>query len=127
MSNNAVSNNIDNEYYDNNILNSIKKLLGLRDNTAFDQDILIHINTVFSGLQQMGVGPANGFRLEDGSEVWSSFITETAGNKFHNVKDYVFLKVKMLFDPPQNSALIDSFDRQIKELEYRLYTQSGGY
>lgn len=114
------------------ILSSIKKLLGLNDSvTVFDNDIAIHINTVFANLSQMGVGPQDaegkniGFRISTGEEVWGDF---TANDVFiENVKTYVYIKVKMIFDPPTSSALIDAYNAQAKELEWRLYIQEGGY
>ena len=114
------------------ILSSIKKLLGLNDGvTVFDTDIVIHINTVFANLTQMGVGPQNdegkniGFKISTGNEVWGDFTDNDI--LIENVKTYVYIKVKMVFDPPTSSALIDAYNAQAKELEWRLYTQEGGY
>lgn len=114
------------------ILSSIKKLLGLNDGvTVFDTDIVIHINTVFANLTQMGVGPQDdegkniGFRISTGNEVWGDFTDNDI--LIENVKSYVYIKVKMVFDPPISSALIDAYNAQAKELEWRLYTQEGGY
>lgn len=114
------------------ILSSIKKLLGLNDGvTVFDTDIVIHINTVFANLTQMGVGPQDdegkniGFRISTGNEVWGDFTDDDI--LIDNVKTYVYIKVKMIFDPPTSSALIDAYNAQAKELEWRLYTQEGGY
>ena len=113
------------------ILSSIKKLLGLNDGvTVFDTDIVIHINTVFANLTQMGVGPQDdegkniGFRISTGNEVWGDFTDNDI--LIDNVKTYVYIKVKMVFDPPTSSALIDAYNAQAKELEWRLYTQEGG-
>lgn len=115
-----------------NILSSIKKLLGLNDGvTVFDTDIVIHINTVFANLTQIGVGPQNdegkniGFKISTGNEVWGDFTSNDI--LIENVKTYVYIKVKMVFDPPTSSALIDAYNAQAKELEWRLYTQEGGY
>ena len=115
-----------------NILSSIKKLLGLNDGvTVFDTDIVIHINTVFANLTQMGVGPQNdegkniGFKISTGNEVWGDFTDNDI--LIDNVKTYIYIKVKMVFDPPTSSALIDAYNAQAKELEWRLYTQEGGY
>ena len=114
------------------ILSSIKKLLGLNDGvTVFDTDIVIHINTVFANLTQMGIGPQNdegkniGFKISTGNEVWGDFTSNDI--LIENVKTYVYIKVKMVFDPPTSSALIDAYNAQAKELEWRLYTQEGGY
>lgn len=115
-----------------NILTSIKKLLGINESiTVFDADIILHINTVFASLAQMGVGPKDGeghnigFKITDGSQEWSEFTNDDI--LIENVKTYVYIKVKMVFDPPTSSALIDAYNAQAKELEWRLYTQEGGY
>lgn len=110
------------------ILDNIKKLLGMpMEYTPFDADIIIHINSVFSTLAQMGVSPTNKiFQIEDNSANWDDFI---AGDEdiLPSVKSYIYLKVKLLFDPPSNTSLLESINNQIRELEYRLYTQKGGY
>ena len=102
------------------ILTSIKKLLGIEaDYNHFDADLIMHINSVLSILTQLGVGPANGFSITGGNEVWSNFIEEDS-NSFSLVKSYVYLKVKLLFDPPLSSAAIESTNGQISEFEWRL-------
>ena len=114
---------------DNNdsILNTIKKLLGLpNEYQAFDEDIKIHINSVFATLAQMGVCPSeDGFEITGSDEKWSDFTEDD--KLINNVRSYMYLKVRLLFDPPANGVLVDSINRQISELEYRLYTQRGGY
>lgn len=101
------------------ILTSIKKLLGITEEyTDFDPDIIMHINSVFMVLSQLGVGPAEGFRIEDDSAVWSDYITDD--DNLDAVKSYMHLKVKMLFDPPLNSAVMEAMKQQINELEWRL-------
>lgn len=101
------------------ILTSTKKILGiLEDYTAFDLDIITHINSAFSTLTQLGVGPSTGFQIEDDSAEWEEFIGEDL--QYSAVKSYVFLKVKQIFDPPTTSYLIDASERQLKELEWRL-------
>ena len=101
------------------ILTSIKKLLGIDEEyEQFDSDLIMHINSVFSVLMQLGVGPADGFSIEDGSAIWNSFISDNT--KIEMVKSYVYLKVRLLFDPPTGSALIESINNQIKEFEWRL-------
>lgn len=103
------------------ILTSIKKLLGIDENyTHFDADIIMHINSVFSILTQMGIGPANGFSISGKDETWSTFITDKP-NIFSLVKSYVYMKVRLLFDPPLSSAAIESINRQISEFEWRLF------
>lgn len=103
------------------ILTSIKKLLGIEaDYTHFDADLIIHINSVFSILAQIGVGPADGFSITGANEVWSDFI-EDDSKMFSLVKSYMHLKVKLLFDPPLGSAVMESINRQISEFEWRLF------
>lgn len=101
------------------ILISIKKLLGIsEDYTHFDTDLIMHINSVLSILTQIGVGPAEGFYIKDEDTVWTSFIP--ANSKLELVKSYVHLKVKLLFDPPLGSAVIESMNRMLGELEWRI-------
>lgn len=103
------------------ILTSIKKLLGIsEDYHQFDDDIIMHINTVFLNLTQLGVGPEAGFSIEDDSAEWSDFIDIENNAQLHAVKSYMYLKVKLLFDPPLSSAVIESTNRMISELEWRL-------
>lgn len=103
------------------ILTSTKKILGVGGaDTSFDLDIITHINTAFSTLTQLGVGPVDGFMIEDADAEWEDFIGED--NRYQSVKSYVFLKVRQLFDPPTTSYLITAVEQQIKELEWRLNT-----
>lgn len=101
------------------ILTSIKKLLGIaEDYTHFDADIIMHINSVLMILSQLGVGPAEGFRIEDETSEWTDFVPDI--EKLEAVKTYVHLKVKLLFDPPLNASVIESTKQLISELEFRL-------
>ena len=101
------------------ILNSIKKLLGIaEDYDYFDSDIIMHINSVFATLTQLGVGPEDGFSIDDESKKWEDFLPEE--RMLHSVKSYMFMKVKLMFDPPLSSAVIECTKEQIKELEWRL-------
>lgn len=101
------------------ILVSTKKILGIaEDYTVFDLDIITHINTAFSTLTQLGVGPAEGFMIEDDSVQWIDFIADDF--QYNSVKTYIYLRVRQLFDPPATSYLIGAFNDQIKELEWRL-------
>lgn len=103
------------------ILTSIKKLLGITEEyTHFDTDIIMHINSVFMVLNQLGVGPARGFSIEDSSSYWTDFIPNADSAKLAAVKSYVYLKVKLLFDPPLSASVMDSTNRLISELEWRL-------
>ena len=101
------------------ILTSTKKMLGITEEyTHFDDDIIMHINSVFMILTQLGVGPAKGFVIQSKDAVWSDFISED--DNLEAVKTYVYLKVKLLFDPPLTSSVSDSRGRLINELEWRL-------
>lgn len=103
------------------ILTNVKKVLGIAESyTAFDEDILMHINAAFSVLNQLGVGPIDGFMIEDAGTEWEEFVVPP--NQLHLVKTYIFLKVRLLFDPPTTSYLIDAATNQIKEYEWRLNT-----
>lgn len=101
------------------ILQSTKKSLGIEpEYEAFDDQIVMHINSVFSTLEQLGVGPVGGYMIEGADEVWADFL---AGDPRYNaVKTYVYLRVRLLFDPPATSFAIASMNEQIKELEWRL-------
>ena len=101
------------------ILTSIKKLLGVaEDYSEFDEDIMTHINSVFLNLTQLGVGPEEGFMIEDDTAEWEDFINDSV--QLQAVKTYVYLKVKLLFDPPLSSSVTESINRMIAELEWRL-------
>lgn len=109
-----------------NILNSIKKLLGIpEDYTAFDQDIMIHINSIFMILSELGVGPSNGYSLKDGTEKWGDFISDD--ENLEGIKTYVYMKVKTIFDPPLNSAVLASMKELISEFEWRINNEAEGY
>ncbi len=104
---------------DESILTSIKKLLGItKEHTSFDPDIIMHINTVFMILNQLGVGPSNGFRIEDDSTTWDEYIKNE--DNLEAVKSYIHLKVKLLFDPPLSSAAMEATKQLTNELEWRL-------
>ena len=107
---------------ENSILTSVKKLIGFaEDYTAFDDDLLIHINSVFSTLTQLGIGPVEGFMIEDATATWDDYITAgVPENELNSVRTYVFLKLRLAFDPPTSSYFIASMEKQIGELEWRL-------
>lgn len=106
---------------DDNILESIKKKLGIDGaGDVFDEDIKISINTSLMILKQLGIGPVEGFIVNSGEETWSDFLGDDLVN-LPAVKDYVFLKAKLFFDPPTNSSLLQSSKELIAELEWRLY------
>lgn len=101
------------------ILTSIKKLLGIaEDYEHFDQDLIIHINSVLSILTQLGVGPSEGFSIEDENATWNDFIPED--KRLSSIRSYVYMKVKLLFDPPLSSSVMESMNRMISEFEWRL-------
>jgi len=101
------------------ILTSIKKLLGIQEEyTHFDDVLVMHINSTFMVLTQLGVGPEKGFRIADATASWSDFLPE--GSNLEAVKSYMHHKVKLLFDPPPGSAAMDAANRIISELEWRL-------
>lgn len=101
------------------ILTSIKKLLGIAEEYEhFDADLIMHINSVFLILNQLGVGPSEVFRITDSTEIWTDFLSDSA--RIDLVKSYMHLKVKLLFDPPTSSAVLASSERMISEFEWRL-------
>lgn len=107
---------------DISILNSTKKKLGLsEDYTAFDQDVIDFINGIFVTLNDLGVGPESGFMIEDASSTWVDFLG--LDPRQNSVKNYVYLRARMLFDPPTIGYLVEAMDRQIKELEWRINTR----
>lgn len=108
---------------DESILFSIKKMLGLEeDYTPFDTDIIIGINTALMTLTQMGVGPKEGFSISDAGATWSEFLTNDV--KLFAAKTYVYLQVRMGFDPPSNSFVMDAMKKQSEEILWRLNVQA---
>ena len=106
------------------ILTSIKKLLGITEEYEhFDSDLIIHINSVLAILTQIGVGPSTGFSISDKYAKWADLIEDDSRLEF--VKSYVYLKVKLLFDPPTSSAVAESNKRLCDELEWRISTTVG--
>lgn len=104
---------------DDSILDSTKKVLGMgADYTAFDTDVTMHINMVFATLNQLGVGPTIGFAIEDATATWGDFLGTNLA--FNMVKTYTYLKIKMVFDPPQTHFTIQAMRDQITELETRI-------
>lgn len=101
------------------ILTSIKKLLGIPEEYEhFDADLIMHINSVFMILNQLGVGPSEGFRIEDNTTTWDEFIDDD--QQLDLVKSYIHLKVKLLFDPPLSSVVMQSMNQMASEFEWRL-------
>ena len=107
------------------ILKTIKKMLGIpAEHTDFDQDILVHINSVFADLHQLGVGPNVSFSIEDDTAVWTEFIG--AVENIDSVKSYIYLRVRLLFDPPATSFAIESMQKQVDQMAWRLNVELEG-
>jgi hypothetical protein len=107
---------------DDSILRTIKKLVGIAaDQTAFDLDIITHINSAFLTLNQIGVGPEGGFLIEDAEAEWWDLLGDDP--RLNAVKTYIGLKVRLVFDPPNTGYVIAAFEKQIEELEWRLCVQ----
>lgn len=101
------------------ILGTIKKLIGFEDDyTQFDTDLIIHINTAFASLAQIGSNLKEGFFITDKNNLWSEYTTDTA--ILEPIKMYVYLKTKMIFDPPASSMVIETIKQTINELEFRI-------
>lgn len=108
---------------DDSILDSIKKLLGFDpDYTAFDTDIMIHINSTIMGLEQLGVGNSN-YQISSKDDTWGNYLAGTNIN-LEAVKSFIYLKVRLIFDPPATSFAIEAYQKQIAEYEWRLFLQA---
>lgn len=104
---------------DESILTSIKKLLGITEAyEQFDPDIIVCINSVLATLTQLGVGSPKGFAIADKKAVWKDLLGDD--QRLNLVKSYVHMKVRMMFDPPQSSAVADAINRTAQELEWRI-------
>lgn len=98
-------------------------MLGIEENyTHFDPDIILNINSVLLTLNQLGIGPATGFLITDKEETWASLIGDR--EDLDAVKTLVYLKVRLLFDPPTNTSTIEAMERQITQFEWRLNVQA---
>lgn len=107
------------------ILTATKHALSITaGQTEFDPTVVMHINAAFSTLNQLGIGPTQGFMIEDDATTWSEFIGDDP--RLNNVKTYVYLRVRLLFDPPQTGYLKDALESQIQQLEWRLNVQAEG-
>lgn len=105
------------------ILKSVKKFLGLADDyDVFDLDIIMHINTVFTDLHQVGLGKEDAFYIEDDTATWGDFLGDE--KNMNSVKTYVAMSVRLLFDPPTTSFAIQAMEKQLEKLEWRLHVQS---
>lgn len=104
----------------NSILESIKKLLGIAsDDTSFDTDLIIYINSYIATLRQLGVGPSGGYSIKSKADMWSALLSETP-ELLEGVKTYIYLKVRLVFDPPTSTAVKDAFEKMASEFEWRL-------
>jgi hypothetical protein len=105
------------------ILTSIKKMLGIEEEYEhFDPDLIMHINSAFMVLNQLGVGPSEGFTIEDAEATWADYIG--VGSDIEAVKSYVYLKVQLLFDPPDRAAVLEAKKSMINEFEWRLLVKA---
>lgn len=105
------------------ILNTIKKLLGIQEEyDYFDQDLIIHINSTFMILNQLGVGPSDCFTIKDKEAKWDDFIPNN--KNLESLKTYVYMRVKLIFDPPLSSVVMEANNRMIDELTFRLLTEA---
>ena len=101
------------------ILTSVKKMLGIvEEYEHFDADLIMHINSVLSILTQLGVGPSEGFSIKDKTATWNDFLSDS--KNLESVKSYIYLKVRLIFDPPLTSSVSEAINRMISELEWRL-------
>ena len=109
------------------ILNTIKKMLGLsEDYMAFDVDVIVHINTYLAVLNQLGVG-VSGFSITDDTSTWADFLEGQEGINLNEVKTYLYLRVRLVFDPPTSSILAEAINRNIDELTWRLLEEADYY
>lgn len=104
---------------EDSILKSTKSVLGISESfTAYDTDVITHINSTFSHMNQLGVGPLAGVAIDGDEKKWSELALPV--NQLGLVRTYMYLKVRMLFDPPTTSYLLDAMKEQIQEHEWRL-------
>ncbi|NLB48621.1 MAG: hypothetical protein GX813_02090 [Erysipelotrichia bacterium] len=97
-------------------------MLGIQHNYEhFDPELILHINSVFMVLNQLGLGPSVGFFIVDYTSKWNQFLDNSTN--FEAIKNYTYLRVRILFDPPSSSFVLDAMERQIKEFEWRLKLQ----
>lgn len=101
------------------ILRSVAKNIGLPEEyNVFDPDLIMAINTVMSDLNQLGIGPEEGFEITDDVAVWDDLLQGEI--RLNSVKSYTYMRVKLMFDPPTTSYLIDSYQKQVDKAEFRI-------
>ena len=116
---------VDQVKVEDSILLSIKKLLGMDpiEFTQYDTDLIIHINTIIEFLNQLGVDIPEGFKINDENALWSDYLNKPEYNGIKDsIKNYIYLRVRLVFDPSTNSSLLNSINDTIKELEWRIRT-----
>lgn len=101
------------------ILKDVRHVLGVHDDDeVFDRDLIMHINSTFNVLRQMGVGPADGFSIKDASSTWDEFLIDEP--KLNMARSYLYSKVRLQFDPPNSGTLLEALKQQIAEYEWRM-------
>lgn len=107
------------------ILNTIKQMLGIDETfNGFDPEITIDINSSLMALHQLGIGPSDGFQITSESDAWEDLTVDVS--QLNGIKTYIYLKTRLLFDPPSNSFLVQSMEKQIQEFEWRLNVDAEG-
>ena len=91
-------------------------------NMPFDAELIMHINSIFTDLYQLGIGPESPYQITGETETWTDFFSDI--DKVNDVKSYMYLRLRLLFDPPQNSFLVQSYEKQIEKMEWRLTVSS---
>lgn len=105
------------------ILEDIKSMLGIeKEDTAFDIEVLLHTNSAIATLTQLGVGPPDGYEVTGYTNLWSELLLER--KDLNDVKSYIYIRVRLIYDPPANSYLVKSYEEQAKELEWRIEVKS---
>lgn len=105
------------------ILNSMKQTLWPGEimddeNNPFDAELILHINAIFTDISRLGIGSETPFHITGATETWSDFYNRI--DMCNNVKEYMHLRLRMVFDPPANSFIVNSFEEMIKKLEWHL-------
>ena len=119
----SLTDQMEGEVGTDSILNSVKKLLGIEEEyTHFDPDIILNINSVLMFINQLGIGPDDPLLITGKTETWSDLLGTVVN--LEAVKTYLYLKVRLLFDPPTSSFVLESLDRQISMFEWRLNVQA---
>jgi len=109
-------------YVEQRILVSIKKVLGLPEaDPSFDVDLIMHINTTLARLNQLGIGPAEGFMIEDAAATWDAFVGDDP--RLSQIRTYVYMAVRLVFDPPGTSYALTSMEKQVEKFEWLLNAQ----